>query len=128
MKKRRLAVIIAAVLILGLGAAVFANLPRPISAYNTAFNLETIEDGLYLGSCDNGLVKVQVEVKVKNKKIENVNILQHQNGMGGAAEKITEQAVKAQSVEVDAISGATMSSKTILKAIENALSKGQVNK
>ncbi len=43
------------------------------------------------------------------------------------AEIITDKVIDTQSLQVDAISGATYSSKTILKAIENALKKGIKN-
>ena len=51
-------------------------------------------------------------------------LLEHQTGLGGKAEAIIDQVIQNQSLEVDAVSGATTSSKTILKAIENALQSG----
>jgi uncharacterized protein with FMN-binding domain len=47
--------------------------------------------------------------------------LEHRNGQGEAAEVIPQMVVDAQSLQVDAISGATFSSKVILLAIEDAL-------
>ena len=109
---------------LGLVALVFLNLPKPITTSDSSFNLAQISDGIYTGSCDNGLVKVRVEVIVENHAILDVRLLEHDNGLGSAAEPITDMVVQRQSVEVDAISRATISSTTILKAVENALSKG----
>lgn len=123
-KKTMLAIV--AVIVLGFAALVFFNLPKPVTASDASFNLAQISDGTYPGSCDNGLVKVRVEVVVENHTIAAVRLLRHDNGLGSAAEAITDTVVQRQSVEVDAISGATMSSKTILKAIENALSEGDV--
>jgi len=48
-------------------------------------------------------------------------ILEHDNGKGGKAEKIVDDVIKAQSLNVDVVSGATVSSKVILKAGEMAL-------
>lgn len=124
-KKRNIIAAIAAVVVLSLVALVFFNLPKPLTASNAAFDLSQIADGAYPGSCDNGLVKVGVEVQVQNHEITEVKLLEHDNGLGGAAEAITETVVQRQSVEIDAVSGATMSSKTILKAVEAALSEGQ---
>lgn len=124
-KKRNIIAAIAAVVVLGLVALVFFNLPKPVTASNAAFDLTQIADGTYPGTCDNGLVKVRVEVEVQNHVITGVKLLEHDNGLGGAAEAITDTIVQQQSVEVDAVSGATMSSKTILKAVENALSEGR---
>lgn len=84
-------------------------------------HLASISDGTYIGSCDNRIVKVTVEVTVKNHHLTGVTILRHDNGMGKKAEAITAKVLEAQSLDVDAISGATYSSNTILKAIQNAL-------
>lgn len=123
--KKKLILSIIAVLFLGLAALVLFNLPKPVKASDAAFNLTQTADGTYMGGCVNGLVKVRLEVVVENHTIAEVRLLKHDNGMGSAAEVITDTVVQQQSVEVDAISGATMSSKTILKAVETALSEGQ---
>jgi uncharacterized protein with FMN-binding domain len=49
--------------------------------------------------------------------------VKHVNGQGKPAEVITEKVIETQSLQVDVVSGATYSSKVILKAIENALAK-----
>ena len=123
-KKKKSIIYIVAIIVLGLVALVFLNLPKPITTSDSSFNLAQISDGIYTGSCDNGLVKVRVEVIVENHAILDVRLLEHDNGLGSAAEPITDMVVQRQSVEVDAISRATISSTTILKAVENALSKG----
>ncbi len=104
-------------------AAIIINLPKPQHVSDSHFNLTALADGTYEGECDNGLVYVKVEVEILNHAIVEVHILEHDNGMGQPAEVITQTVVGSQSVEVDTVSGATMSSQTILKAIENALSK-----
>ncbi len=48
-------------------------------------------------------------------------ILQHDNGLESTAESIINDAVKEQSLSIDAVSGAAVSSKCILKAVENAI-------
>ena len=48
-------------------------------------------------------------------------ILQHDNGLESTAESIIHDAVKEQSLSIDAVSGAAVSSKCILKAVENAI-------
>ncbi len=108
--------------IIALAVTIALNMPKGQNVSDSAFDLSAISDGVYQGECENGLVAVTVEVEVENHSITNVDILRHQNGLGKDAEVIVDEVVKEQSVEVDAISGATMSSETILKAIENALS------
>lgn len=83
--------------------------------------LSKVQDGEYIGECDNRAVKVTVAVRAKNHRIIDIQILRHDNGMGKKAEEITSRVLEAQSIDVDAVSGATFSSNTILKAVENAL-------
>lgn len=84
-------------------------------------DLSKISDGEYVGSCNVDFISTKVVVTVKDHKIENINIMEHKNGKGKPAEIITDKVVEAQSLQVDTVSGATNSSKVILKAIENAL-------
>lgn len=86
-------------------------------------DIATLQDGERTGFQDNGVVTANVKVLVKNGKIESVNVLDHNHGPGknhdgsGVAQRV----VAAQSLDVDAVSGATSSSKVVLKAIEKAL-------
>ena len=48
-------------------------------------------------------------------------LLQHDNGPGSMAENIVNDVVEEQSLDIDAVSEATVSSKCILKAVENAI-------
>ena len=82
-------------------------------------------DGTYVGSYEIKSVKVSVQITVEDEIITDITILEHQNGLGGKAESIIDQVIENQSLKVDTVSGATASSKTILKAIENALESGR---
>lgn len=117
-------VAVIAAFILGLSVLVFLNLPKPLETLDSGYDLSQLADGTYSGSCDNGIVRVQVEVNIQSHTIADVRIVHHQNGLGSAAEAIVDDVVRYQSVELDAVTGATMSSQTILKAVENTLSKG----
>lgn len=85
--------------------------------------LNKIDDGSYTGEYLGKLVKVVVDVRVRDNKIIDIIILKHDNGLGKKAEKIVNQIISQQSLNVDVVSGATSSSKAILKAVEVALSK-----
>jgi len=87
--------------------------------------LSTISDGKYTGSCDVSYIASEVSVTVKDHKITDISLLKHKNERGKPAEVIPGKVVDAQSLKVDTISGATNSSKVILKAIENALISGK---
>lgn len=83
--------------------------------------LETIPDGTYIGAADAGIVRATVRVTMKDHQIQQIEILRHDNGKGKAAESIVTSVIDTQSLQVDTVSGATGSSKILLKAIENAL-------
>lgn len=90
-------------------------------------DLLCVDDGSYIGDFSSGPCYAKVKVTVKNNEIQKISILEHRTGMGRKAESIVHEVIKKQSLENDdIISGATVSSKVILKAIENALSKGGV--
>ncbi len=81
----------------------------------------SLPDGTYRGSCDGGLVQATVDVLMAGGRMEKVTIVRHRCGKGKPAEAIVNDVVREQSLDVDAISGATRSSMVILKAIETAL-------
>jgi len=89
-------------------------------------DLSKVNDGTYTGSCDAIYVAAKVSVTIKNHKIADIILLNHKYERGKPAEVIPANVVKAQSLKVDTISGATNSSKVILKSIENALKSGEV--
>jgi uncharacterized protein with FMN-binding domain len=81
-------------------------------------------DGIYRGEYDlqKTPVKVTLEVGMQNAKITSIEIIKHMSSpIGKKAEKITDQIIETQSLQIDAVSGATGSSKAILKAVEDAL-------
>jgi uncharacterized protein with FMN-binding domain len=84
-------------------------------------DLGQVPDGVHAGACDLGAVVAEVRVTVRDHVITAIDLVKHVNGRGGAASAIPGKVVQAQSLEVDVITGATYSSKVILKAIENAL-------
>ncbi|HOP74254.1 MAG TPA: FMN-binding protein [Bacillota bacterium] len=87
-------------------------------------DLNTVEDGTYRGSSEAILVAADVEVVVEDHRITEIKLIRHQNGRGKPAEVILEKVIEAQTLQVDGVTGATSSSKVILKAIETALKTG----
>ena len=84
-------------------------------------DISVIADGIYQGSSKVGPVRVILDVTVENGAYSSIQIIKHFNGRGKKAEAIIPAIIQAQSLNVDVISGATGSSKAILKAVENAL-------
>lgn len=82
-----------------------------------------IPDGTYTGEYSIPPVRVILQVSVKEHRLTHIKIIEHEHGLGGRAETITDQILDSQSLEIDAVSGATVSSKCILKAVEDALKR-----
>lgn len=97
------------------------NLDELVNLTITDVDISKIENGVYKGSYEVFPVAVTVKVTVKNHLITKVDIVKHQNGQGSGANIIPTKVVANQTLDVDIISGATYSSKVMLKAIENAL-------
>ena len=83
--------------------------------------LSQLADGAYIGQWDVGFIAAKVEVAVQGGRLQNIRILEHKNGRGQAAEAIVDQMLAEQRVDVDAVAGATNSSKVLQKAVEQAL-------
>jgi len=87
-------------------------------------DLNTKADGSYRGEADftGTPIKVILEADVRNHRITSINIIKHSSSpIGKKAEKIVDRIIEKQSLNVDVISGATVSSNAIRKAVENAL-------
>jgi uncharacterized protein with FMN-binding domain len=89
----------------------------------SALDLSRLQDGVYQGQTKHWPVAVKVEVRVLNSRIQDIVILRHREGRGESAERICADIIAAQSLDVDIVSGATVSSRTILEAVETALWK-----
>ncbi len=129
-KTKIILAIIAAVVLIGVagGMIAFQNIQKNLGALSAMtiedIPLTGIADGAYVGEYSAFPVSAQVEVTVKDHVMASARVLKHQNGQGSAGEAVVEQAVRANSLQVDTVTGATYSSKVLLKAMENALRKG----
>lgn len=129
MKKKHM-IILAVVLFLVVGGflgikAMLARVESNLESLNdmeiAQIDLSAIEDGTYAGSYSAFPVSAEVRVTVKDHVITAIELVKHENGQGAPAEIIPGKVVEAQSMQVDSVSGATYSSRVIVKAIENAL-------
>ena len=88
---------------------------------NEDIDMETVEDGIFEGHSELALVKVDVKVLVKNHKLIKVELLRHECGLGHPADVIVDKMVEQNTWDVDAVSGATVSSEIIKNAVNKAL-------
>lgn len=84
-------------------------------------DMGSVADGVWRGAYSAAPVMAEVEVTVAGHRIESIRIVKHRTLKGVPAERIVASVVAAQSLRVDIVSGATRSSRCILKAIEVAL-------
>ena len=96
-----------------------------------------LQDGIYIGEykgTKGSLRDVSIEVTISGSKISNIKILKgalnsHGNPSeltgGITIEDLFQHVIESENLQVDAISGATLTSKAHLKALENALRKAQ---
>ena len=104
------------------GKIIVGNMVRNVQNISVSMpDLLNVQDGNYIGEYSITPLHVKVEVSVSNHRMTNITILQHDNGLGSTAESIVNDVMEEQSLEIDAVSGATVSSKCILKAVENAI-------
>lgn len=88
-------------------------------------DVDGLKDGTYEGAYRNGPVSAVVRATVSGGKLANAVVVKHDCGKGRPAERILGDAVAAQSLAVDAVSGATWSSRVLLKALDNALAQAR---
>lgn len=85
---------------------------------------ERLVDGVYEGSSRAGPNKALVRVTIKDERIVTIEIVGHRAWKGRKAETaIPKRIIKAQSTEVDAVTGATNSSRVIMNAVQEAIEK-----
>jgi uncharacterized protein with FMN-binding domain len=88
-------------------------------------DLTQIEDGVYAGEFGEFLVDVKLEVTVMDHEITGIEIIEQRAGPGYEALETIYRIVEAQSPNVDVVSGATGSSKSIMIAVQKALIGGE---
>ncbi|MBI4857820.1 MAG: FMN-binding protein [Acetobacterium woodii] len=132
--------IIIAVIGVGLMGALLADAPGRREAGELVFSdvrFKNLVDGTYVGEFKgekSHLRDAKVEVTISGGEIANVTILKGAVDKEGKPAKLTggqdiddlfNAAIQTQTLQVDVISGATLTSKAHLKALENALKQAQ---
>lgn len=129
--------IIAIVIVIGLAVAGWIGWSNLQKEHQEARSLplnrvdfSKLKDGAYHGSYEGGMYKWRAnecDVTVKNGKVSDIQL----KGSADPGAKNTqhkelfERVIKAQSLQVDTITQATLTSKAYLQAVENALLQAQ---
>lgn len=128
-KRRKSRAILWAVLILVLLVAAGAITLSVLSARLANVTIDPVDlarvaDGQYVGEYAAFPVTAGVLVTVVDHRVTDIGILKHVTGQGKPGEAVIPRVIEAQTLSVDAVAGATYSSKVILKATELALRQG----
>jgi len=129
MKSRTKVIVAAVALFIGASAFFGIRFLLSVQKYQAAvantvldhMDAQGLPDGAYVGEYDVGFVYAKVEVTVESGAIASIKLLEHRNDRGADAERIVEEIVAQQRLDVDAITGSTNSSTVIKKAVDNAL-------
>ena len=106
------------------------------SSTQSALTIETVDDtnqtwkdGTYYGSGTGFNGEVQVEVVISGGRIETINVVNHNDDSSfmSQAQGLIPNIISTQSTNVDAVSGATYSSRGIINAVRTALKQAVVN-
>jgi uncharacterized protein with FMN-binding domain len=95
-----------------------------------AVNFSKLKDGTYHGAYAGGIYKWrknECDVTVKNRKVASIQLVASQDpgGKNTQHQVLFDRVIQAQSLQVDTISMATLTSKAYLQAVENALIPAQ---
>jgi uncharacterized protein with FMN-binding domain len=125
-KKRKRALLIAGIVVAALigimAAGAFPGMGFVRRMTVSPVDLSKIADGVYPGSFRAGRFSYSVEVTVKDHKIEAVKSAGRKQAQDAVTRQIFARIVEGQSVQADTVSGASLTTKAVSKAVENALS------
>lgn len=128
MKKVLKIILILFVVIIVMGAGGMFYITRGLDAGSkveiSSVDPSSLSNGTYEGSYSAGRWSNEVAVTIKEGKITDIKVVKDVGFVQkGLSDEIFNRVIKAQNTTVDAVSGATVTSKAYLKAIENALKK-----
>ena len=121
---KKLLLILAGIIVLALIASLCfsASVKKSLAKIeNAEIDMSLVQNGTYTGHSELGPVVVDVAVAVEDHKIKSVDLVRHACGLGHPADVIVEQMTARNTYDVDAVSGATVSSNVIKNAVNKAL-------
>lgn len=95
-----------------------------------SIDFSQLKDGTFVGDYEGGMYKWRankVQVTIASGKVVSIKLLeQTEKRPTEFTEELFGRVIQSQSLQVDAISGATLTSKAYLKGLENALNKALI--
>ncbi len=90
----------------------------------TDIDLTNVADGVYTGAYGKEVLFAKLQVTVAAGQIADIQVLEPSNGLGKAANQMISSVLSAQSLQVDIVTGASATSKLVLRTVEEALRQG----
>ncbi|MGI6358424.1 MAG: FMN-binding protein [Bacillota bacterium] len=87
-------------------------------------DLANVADGIYESNFGREVLSARLQVTVSNGQIAAISILEPGQGLGKAGQAMIDSILEKQSLQVDVVTGATATSKLMLKTVEEALRQG----
>jgi uncharacterized protein with FMN-binding domain len=113
------------------GLVVFSTLSRTLGSIGLSegqalpigrVDFAKLKDGTYIGTHEGGRWTNKVQVKVASGKVTDIAVLKNVwFPIPGVAKGMAASVIRSQSLQVDTVSGATVTTKAYLKAVENAV-------
>jgi uncharacterized protein with FMN-binding domain len=134
MKKTFLWLFLTALVVIAVGVALFMAFMYPGLREQAELQIlqvsevdfASVQDGTFQGDFTFHGFTYEVEVVVVDHEIKQIEVLKNieDDEYAQKAEGVVDNVLKEQSLKVDVITGATITSKALLKAMEDALAKG----
>jgi len=124
LKRKTILIIATTGILIGLlfMATNFFNLQRIRNMTINEPDLKGLENGRYIGRAEVGGFSYVVEVIMTNHRIEDIKVLKNRNSSYARwAEAVIYKIIRHQTLKVDAVTGATTTSKALMKAVSNSL-------
>lgn len=121
MKKWKIITITVVVLVVAMVLFATVGLKEALNLSIGSVDMASVADGRYVGEYHNGRFSNTVAVTVADHQITGVEAIKAADNRGAIVAELAGRILAAQQPNVDAVAGATASSKSFLKAVENAL-------
>ncbi len=126
MLKKLLAVLAVVAVVALAGALMFTSRYRRMARVIENTEIENIDlsqvpNGVYAGAFGEFVVGIELKVHVEDHRITAIDVVSQKAGKGYEGLETIDWIISSQSLDVDAVTGATGSSKVIRIAVQNAL-------
>lgn len=121
-------VLVGILIVMGLGVLYFnQGMDQILALEVSSLDFSALPDGIYQGSFSHRRWSYQVEVQVRAGVVEAIEITKcaHEPLVRSLNQRVIEEILQNQSLDVQGVSGATVNTRALQKAIEDAVRTGE---